>query len=235
MLSFAPWRPREAAGTGQYKLVQRLVQGDLQALEEIYRKEAGGVYRYALALCGNAAWAADVTQDVFIALAAQPQHFDAARATLGAYLAGAARHALLALWRRQRKELPLDDAQSDGASDSASDSHEGAMAESTAGGCGDSPETLLQRAQTEQALWRALRGLPWPFREALVLVDLQGRSYLEAAQIAGIELNTLRTRVHRGRKQLAMALDALDTLAAPPPQARRANQETWHEASSQRD
>ena len=44
--------------------------------------------------------------------------------------------------------------------------------------------------------------------EAVVLVDVQDRSYDEAAQIAGIELNTLRTRVHRGRAKLARLLAA---------------------------
>ena len=49
---------------------------------------------------------------------------------------------------------------------------------------------------------------PAPFREALVLVDLQERPYAEAAQVAGIEINTLRTRLHRGRQRLAALLNA---------------------------
>ena len=69
-----------------------------------------------------------------------------------------------------------------------------------------SPETLLVQEQSNSRVWAALRRLPWPFREALVLVDLQDRPYAEAARIAGIELNTLRTRLHRGRLRLAQAL-----------------------------
>jgi len=49
-------------------------------------------------------------------------------------------------------------------------------------------------------------------REALVLVDLQERSYAEAAQVAGVELNTLRTRLHRGRARLADLLRVDDAV-----------------------
>ena len=62
------------------------------------------------------------------------------------------------------------------------------------------------QAQDLDRVWRALRTLPWPFREAVVLVDLQERPYIEAAAVAGIEVNTLRTRLHRGRLRLADAL-----------------------------
>ena len=55
-------------------------------------------------------------------------------------------------------------------------------------------------------MWAALRRLPAPFREAIVLVDLQERPYAEAARIAAVEVNTLRTRLHRGRAKLAALL-----------------------------
>ncbi|MFO1288908.1 MAG: sigma factor, partial [Rubrivivax sp.] len=75
-------------------LLLRLAGGDLGALDTLYRRESGRVYRYALALSGNAAWAADATQEAFVALATRPEGFDATRGQLGAYLAGVARHAL---------------------------------------------------------------------------------------------------------------------------------------------
>src|SRR5262249_46649859 len=69
------------------------------------------------------------------------------------------------------------------------------------------PEALLVRRQDDSALWAAIRALPWTFREALVLVDLQERPYQQAADIGGIELNTLRTRLHRARARLAQLLN----------------------------
>jgi RNA polymerase sigma-70 factor (ECF subfamily) len=151
----------------------------------LYRREAAAVYRYAMAMAGDAAAAADATHDAFVALAARPQGFDAARGELGAYLAGVARHSLLAL-RRVACD-PLDD-------------------EADVGDADGSPEELHVRRQGREALWRAIGALPWAQREALVLVDLQERPYSQAAAIAGCELNTLRTRLHRARRRLAELL-----------------------------
>ena len=166
-----------------------------QALDLLYRDEAPRVYRYALALCGNAAWAADATQEAFVALALRPQGFDAGKGAVGAYLAGTARHALAAHWKESRQVQPWPGAEDSDADDGAdSPRHEA------------TPEALLVRAQEGSAVWAALRQLPPAFREALVLVDLQERPYAEAAAIAGVELNTLRTRLHRGRHKLAALL-----------------------------
>jgi RNA polymerase sigma-70 factor (ECF subfamily) len=179
-------------------LVQRLIGGDAAALGELYRREAGAVYRYVLALAGNAAWAADATQEAFVAIATRPERYDPARGPIGAYLAGAARHALAAHWRGLRRLEPLAEFDGDGA-DGAGPATDIADERPT-------PEAALARAEDVQALWRALRALPAPFREAVVLVDLQERAYTEAAAIAGVELNTLRTRLHRGRARLAALL-----------------------------
>jgi RNA polymerase sigma-70 factor (ECF subfamily) len=167
------------------QLVERIARGDRQALDLVYRAEAAPVYRFALAMCGNAAWSADATHDAFVHLAEQPRGYDSAKGPLRAWLCGIARHRLLARWRDPVLEEHADAAQ---------DLHEA------------SPESQIVRAEDHAALWDALRELPWHFREAVVLVDLQERPYAEAAQIAGVELNTLRTRVHRGRQRLARAL-----------------------------
>ncbi|TDP75066.1 RNA polymerase sigma factor [Roseateles toxinivorans] len=181
-------------------LMARLLGGDTRALDLIYRQESGAVYRYALALCGNPAWAADAMQDAFVAFAGRPEGWDAARGSLGAYLAGTARYALLARWREARVhvEVPQGDEDEPPAE------------------CGahPSPESLLVCAQDQAQVWAAIHALPWAFREALVLVDLQERPYAEAARIAGVELNTLRTRLHRARSRLAALLNAGQGVAA---------------------
>ncbi len=198
MMPFVPWnRPHRLAAVDSAELVARLATGDAAALDELYRREAGPVYRYALALGGNAAWAADATQEAFVALATRPRGFDPARGALGAYLAGVARHALTAIWRTQRQEAPLDEGE-DG------DDNDGAQAAAL------SPEQRLVQVQDSAQVWIALRRLPPPFREAVVLVDLQERPYAEAALIAGVEINTLRTRLHRARGKLAVLLGAAD-------------------------
>jgi RNA polymerase sigma-70 factor, ECF subfamily len=176
-------------------LVARLQRGDRQALELVYRAEGAEVYRYALAMCGNPAWSADATQDAFVQLAEQSAGYDASKGPLRGWLCGIVRHKLLARWR---------DARGDAAGrDDAEETEEGLGVHE---GTPPSPEGELAREQDHQALWGAIRALPWVFREAVVLVDLQERSYAEAAQIAGVELNTLRTRLHRARQRLAESL-----------------------------
>ncbi len=197
MMPFVPWhRPHRLAAVDSAVLVARLAEGDAAALDELYRREAGPVYRYALALGGNAAGAADATQEAFVALATRPQGFDPARGSLGAYLAGVARHALAASWRSRRHETPLDEGEDGDALER--------------GATASSPEQCLVQVQDSAQVWAALRQLPPPAREAVVLVDLQERPYAEAARIAGVEINTLRTRLHRARGKLASLLGAAE-------------------------
>lgn len=172
-----------------------LRQGRMQGLEPIYRRHSGPVYRYLLGLGASREAASDATQDAFLSLAQQAQAFDPQRGTLGAYLAGIARHALLAQWRRQGREMTRED------KDLADGLSEDDMSEAN-------PLELLESAVNQRALWAAIEALPFVFREAVLLVDIQERSYAEAAAIAGIELNTLRTRVHRGRLRLAQTLQS---------------------------
>ncbi len=211
MLRFVPtssrMQPRAvlmAAEPDSAELQQRIAAGESAALEQAYRLEAAPVYRYAFGLCGNASWAADATQDAFVALASRPQTFDPARGTLGAWLAGVARHALLAQWRRRRNEMawPTSD---DG------DGDDGLEAGVFSVKAAATPETLMVRSQSGAAVWAAVQRLPFAQREALILVDLQERPYEEAARIAGIELNTLRTRLHRGRARLAQWLEGIES------------------------
>lgn len=169
------------------RLLARLADGDADALALLYRRESGAVYRYALALSGDEAAALDAVQEAFAQLLRGPVAFDAARGSLGAYLAGMARHQVLHQWRDARRHLPLDDAAE------ADDGHD----------AGPGSDVRLHDAQRHASLWAAIRSLSWPQREALTLVDLQERPYAEAAAIAGVSVDVLRTRLHRARQRLA--------------------------------
>jgi RNA polymerase sigma-70 factor (ECF subfamily) len=161
-----------------------------QALDLLYRRESGAVYRYALALCGDEALALDAMQEAFVQLLQQPQGFDPLRGDLGAYLAGIARHRLLRRLREARRFVELMEGDDDEADSTPS----------------TATEPLLVQAQREERLWACIRRLAWSQREALVLVDLQERSYREAAAVAGVSEDVLRTRLHRARQRLAALL-----------------------------
>lgn len=158
-----------------------------QALDLLYRRESGAVYRYALALCGDEALALDAMQEAFVQLLQQPRGFDPLQGPLGAYLAGIARHRLLRRLREARRFVELMEGED-----------EEAPAPAT--------EPLLVQTQREERLWSCIRRLAWAQREALVLVDLQERPYREAAAVAGVSEDVLRSRLHRARQRLAALL-----------------------------
>ncbi|WP_326539925.1 RNA polymerase sigma factor [Pseudorhodoferax sp.] len=182
-------------------LLARVLRGDAQALALLYRRESGPVYRYALALVADEAAALDAMQEAFTQLLLNPQGFEPGRGTLGAYLAGIARHQLLARWRDAKRFVALIDDVDDEAAD---DEKPGV----DAAGAGLSAEQRLVDAQRSEQLWSAVRRLAWSQREALVLVDLQERSYEEAAAVAGTRVDVLRSRLHRARARLAELLAA---------------------------
>lgn len=69
-----------------------------------------------------------------------------------------------------------------------------------------SPETLLLERADVQLLSRALEELPEEFREAIVLRELEGMSYKEIADVAGVPVGTVMSRLARGRERLQRRL-----------------------------
>jgi RNA polymerase sigma-70 factor, ECF subfamily len=68
------------------------------------------------------------------------------------------------------------------------------------------PETALVKKADSQLVRQAMEDLPIEFREALVMRELEGMSYKEIADIAGIPLGTVMSRLARGRKELQKRL-----------------------------
>ena len=71
---------------------------------------------------------------------------------------------------------------------------------------GDSVEQLLQQEDTRRLVHRALESIPAEFREVIVLRELEDLSYREIAQIAGIPLGTVMSRLSRARRLMLHAL-----------------------------
>jgi len=72
--------------------------------------------------------------------------------------------------------------------------------------CGMAPEDILARSDVRQAVNHALETLPRPYREVLVLKEIDDLSYKEIADIIGIPIGTVMSRLARGRKLLLMYL-----------------------------
>ena len=69
-----------------------------------------------------------------------------------------------------------------------------------------SPEALLERKLTREAVRRGLDGLPDDQRQILLLREIQGLSYEEIGQVMGLEEGTVKSRIFRARKKLCAFL-----------------------------
>jgi len=169
-------------------------QGDEQAFSELFARHQGPIYRYAAHMCGPAA-GDDVVQETFLALLRQNGHYDRSRGTLVGYLFGIARHLVL-------KQLALR-------YESALAVEHGECMNGTS--ALDQPTVLdsLTRAETIEAVRAAIQSLPPPYREVIVLCELQEIDYAAAADIVQCPIGTIRSRLHRARALLTAKLAAM--------------------------
>jgi RNA polymerase sigma-70 factor (ECF subfamily) len=125
--------------------------------------------------------------------------YEAGRATVIAWLCGIARNHVRRRLERDRLLQPLDDDESD-------DEGLGDMTRVDDNSLLDD----LTKAESIEALHRAVLSLPIKYREAIVLCELQELTYIEAAGVLGCAVGTVRSRLHRARTLLARKLGALD-------------------------
>ena len=163
-------------------LLERFRAGNADAFAEIYRAHGKAVFRFALLMTADEFKAAETTQDVFLWLIRHPGRFDPSRGELGAFLVGVARKLLKKRHSEERRWVSLDES----TASSQSASNEGA-------------EDVLR-------LRKAIAGLPERYRAVVVLCDLEGRTYEEAALISECAVGTVRSRLHRARALLARKL-----------------------------
>ena len=172
------------------ELLQSMLAGDEEALAALYQRRQQGIYRFALQMCGSQSVAEDVTQEVFMVLIRDGHTFDAARGALNSFLLGVARNLVLRRLRRERFYVALG-------KDSEGDETENQVSLTAAGPLDD-----LTRTERIESVRRAVLGLPERYREVVVLCDLEEMSYVEAAEIMGCAVGTVRSRLHRGRALL---------------------------------
>lgn len=175
-------------------LLMRLAGGDAGAFTELFQRRHPDVFRFAFHMTASAATADDVVQEVFLIVMRDAHRYDASRASVAAWLCGIARNCVLQRLDRDRR---LTFADLSGADEPAGEDP----------GAAD-PLAGLLRSERVEILRRAIRTLPVPYREALVLCDLQELPHAEAASAAGCPVGTIRSRLHRARALLAEKLTA---------------------------
>jgi RNA polymerase sigma-70 factor (ECF subfamily) len=138
------------------------------------------LFRFAYRLTGSAADAEDIVQECFVGLLRADSGFDARRTPLRAYLFGAVRNQALKRYRRR----------------------EDAAAEPETAPDLRSPESQLLRAEMESTVERAVLGLPDTQREILVLAHYEQMPLAEIAEVVGIEVGAVKSRLQRARGAL---------------------------------
>ena len=184
--------PTRPVPPDRHRLLQAAA-GDSDAFAAVYREYQHVVYRFGCAMTGSESAAEDITQETFVALFRDLSRYDPDRASFTTYLYGIVRNLSRERLRRDRRFLPLDVL--------------GVVAR-RAGPTSD-PSSALEGAETAAEVRRALRRLPTRYRELIVLCELHGMSYAEAAAITGISTAAVRSRLHRGRLTLRRQLSRL--------------------------
>lgn len=183
------------------QLVRQCMAGDSGAWAELVRAQHRRVYGLCYRFTGNAADAEDLTQDVFLKIYSNLASFDLGRGSLQVWITTMTRNLLVDNFRRtknQRATSSLDDGW-----ESAEDLKP--IDRLTARGV-SAHESAVQRelaAMVQEALARVSVEL----REAVILRDLQDMDYKEIAQVLKIPEGTVKSRISRGRAELARLLE----------------------------
>jgi RNA polymerase sigma-70 factor (ECF subfamily) len=170
-------------------LLGRALAGDEASFTALYRRRQGQVYRFAFHMTASESAAEDITQETFLALLKIGGRIHPDRGPVLPFLYGIARNLVLRLFEKERAE-PWNDAADELPSDDA-----GTLEE-------------MARREAVAEVRRAVGGLPAQYREAVVLCDLEGASYEDAARAIGCPVGTVRSRLSRGREILVKKLEA---------------------------
>ncbi len=175
-------------------VLRRAQRGDERAFTTIVRAYERPVFNYVLRLVGDRSLAEDLTQEVFLRVYQGLPRFSA-RSRFTTWLFQVTKNRVLdelrAIERRPRAVVCLDDI---------------APLEAV-----DQP---VERAETIDAVWRAVEALTVDLKMALLLRDVVGLSYTEIADSLEITLATVKWRIYKAREEVAAALQR-DGVAVP--------------------
>ena len=148
------------------------------------------VFNMAYQFCGSREEAEDLTQEIFLKLYNSLGKFDFQR-NFTAWLLTLTKNYLIDEYRRTKWEKTQRD-----------EFDERVLSQPALSG----PEDTFVRSETRAIIWEGLNRLSSEMRMAVILRDLQGRSYEEMAGILGLPLGTVKSRVNRARLALAEVL-----------------------------
>jgi len=176
--------------------VLRLKANEDAAYDELVRTYNASIFHVAYRMLGDTAEASDVVQEIFIKVFRNIGSFKG-EAALKTWIFRIALSEILnrlRWWKSRHRSstVSLDD---------PPNGHEHWVPDS-----GPSPEEMLESKEREFAIQEALRKLSSEHRSIIVLRDIEGFSYTEIADILGISMGTVKSRLARGREDLKKSL-----------------------------
>ena len=185
-------------------LVRLARGGDRTACEELFVRHRGVAYRVAYRLLGNEHDALDAVQDGLLKAFANLAEFDG-RSGFRTWLVRVVSNAAIDVGRKRgrRAALGLIAGAGFGTPDSGDDDHHRGPPEPSTT---DDPARGLHRQDLRHALDAALNRLSPPLRTAFVLFAEAGQSYKEIAEIQGVPIGTVMSRIHAARQKLQAAV-----------------------------
>ena len=183
------------------QIVRRCMDGDSSAWAELVRTHHRRVYGLCYRFTGNPTDAEDLTQDVFLKIFSNLASFDAARGSLQVWITTMTRNLLVDNFRRTRNQRAT------GSLDEGWESAEELKPVDRLTAIGPSPFESVARRELAKMVQQALARVSVDLREAVILRDLQDMDYKEIACVLGIPEGTVKSRISRGRAELARLLE----------------------------
>ncbi len=181
--------------------VRRCMDGDSGAWAEMVRAHHKRVYGLCYRFTGNPADAEDLTQDVFLKIYSNLASFDLTRGSLQVWITTMTRNLLVDNFRRTRNQRAT------GSLDDGWDATDELKPIDRLTAKGASQHELAAQKELAAMVQNALAQVSVELREAVILRDLQDLDYKEIAQVLGIPEGTVKSRISRGRAELARLLE----------------------------
>ncbi|HVJ06442.1 MAG TPA: sigma-70 family RNA polymerase sigma factor [Candidatus Saccharimonadales bacterium] len=183
------------------QLVRRCASGDPLAWEEIVQRFHRRIYNICYRFAGSADDAQDLTQEVFIKVFRTVGSFDGEKASFNTWMTTVARNLLVDHFRKKRNDRATDSIDSVQGAD-----EDGPTLADRLASDGPSAQVHVESRERQEMVHRALRHISPDLREAVILRDLQDMDYREIAQILKVPEGTVKSRINRGRAELARLL-----------------------------
>ena len=182
-------------------LVRRCLAGDAAAWEEIVRLHNRRTYNLCYRFTNSPDDAQDLTQDVFIRIYRTLNSYDVGKGAFTTWLTTLTRNLLVDHFRRSKQDRITDSIDASLREEDDSLSLSDRLEDPQ-----PSPDDRLASKEAQKMVQLALARLSPELREAVILRDLQDMDYKEIAQVLRVPEGTVKSRISRGRMELARLL-----------------------------